>query len=132
MPSISYYFVKEIPNLVHCLKFSSLVSTQRRSQLKKLILKQIYQSQPCFALSVSPLTVHCVRYRIFRDGELVEEVADISTYWRDDLVTFLIGCSFSFEEVMANCSIPVRHIEEQKNVPMFNTNIACQSAGIFK
>lgn len=72
------------------------------------------------------------RYRIFREGQLVEEVTDITSYWRDDLVTFIIGCSFSFEDAMLNSRIPVRHIEEKKNVPMYNTNIPCQSAGIFR
>jgi uncharacterized protein YcsI (UPF0317 family) len=34
------------------------------------------------------------RYHVFRDGEFVEEVADITSRWRDDLVTFALGCSF--------------------------------------
>lgn len=62
----------------------------------------------------------------------MEEVTDISSYWRDDFVTFIIGCSFSFEDAMLNSRIPVRHIEEKKNVPMYNTSIPCQSAGIFR
>ena len=70
-------------------------------------------------------------YRIYKRGELVTECTDISEYWRDDLVSFLIGCSFSFESEMMSADIPVRHIEEGRNVPMYNTNIACRSAGIF-
>ena len=71
------------------------------------------------------------KYRIYLDGVLSEEVTDASPFWRDDLVSFLIGCSFSFEGELLAAGIPVRHIEEGKNVPMFLTNIPCQSAGIF-
>ena len=73
-----------------------------------------------------------IRYRIFEKGDLIEEVGDITSHWQDDFVTFIIGCSFSFEEAMLNTRIPVRHIEEKKNVPMYNTNIPLVSAGIFR
>ena len=71
------------------------------------------------------------KYRIWRNGELECEVNDISSYWREDLVYFLIGCSFSFEGELLAADIPVRHIEEGRNVPMFLTNIECEPAGIF-
>ncbi len=71
------------------------------------------------------------RYRIFKYGNLVEETTDIKAFWRSDLVAFLIGCSFTFENAMINAGLPVRHIEEGKNVPMYKTNIECVSAGIF-
>jgi uncharacterized protein YcsI (UPF0317 family) len=71
------------------------------------------------------------RYRIWRDGELTEEVTDISTQWRDDLVSFVLGCSFSFEEALMAGGLRLRHIEEQRNVPMYRTNIACTPAGAF-
>jgi uncharacterized protein YcsI (UPF0317 family) len=71
------------------------------------------------------------RYRIYRDGQMTEEVTDISDYWQDDLVGFLIGCSFSFEAALLDANIPVRHIELGQNVPMYRTNIACQPAGRF-
>ena len=71
------------------------------------------------------------KYRIRRAGELVEEVTDISAYWQDDLVYFLIGCSFSFESELLQAGVPVRHIEEGRNVPMFNTNLALEPAGVF-
>jgi uncharacterized protein YcsI (UPF0317 family) len=70
-------------------------------------------------------------YRIFRDGRLSEEVADIGAWWRDDLVSFLIGCSFSFEEALIKAGIPLRHIELKRNVAMYRTNVACESAGRF-
>ncbi len=71
------------------------------------------------------------RYRVFRSGELVEEPADIVRYWRDDLVTFLIGCSFSFEAAMQRAGLPVRHLDEGRNVPMYRTNVLCTPAGVF-
>ena len=40
------------------------------------------------------------RYRVWRDGSLHCECDDVVDLWRDDLVTFLIGCSFSFEEAL--------------------------------
>jgi len=71
------------------------------------------------------------KYRIWRDGQLVEEVTDISNVWQDDLVTFLLGCSFSFEEALVADGLEIRNISEKKNVPMYNTNIECDSAGRF-
>lgn len=70
-------------------------------------------------------------YRIYRDGNLEQETTDISEYWRGDFVSFLIGCSFSFEAALLEADIPVRHIEEGCNVPMYRTNIPCTPAGIF-
>jgi uncharacterized protein YcsI (UPF0317 family) len=71
------------------------------------------------------------RYRVWRDGEVVEEPTDIMAHWRDDLVAFVIGCSFSFEEALLADDIPIRHIERGVRVPMYRTNIACASAGPF-
>jgi uncharacterized protein YcsI (UPF0317 family) len=71
------------------------------------------------------------RYRLWRDGELVAEPTDIRDVWRDDLVSFLIGCSFSFEEAMLAAGLPVRHIEQGGNVPMYRTSIPTTPAGRF-
>lgn len=71
-------------------------------------------------------------YRIFRDGELEQEVTDISAFWRDDLVSFLIGCSFSFEGALIAGGIPLRHVERNLNVAMYKTDIRCRPAGRFK
>lgn len=71
------------------------------------------------------------KYRIWKNGVLEKEVTDITEYWQDDFVYFLIGCSFSFEAELLEAGVPVRHIEEGKNVPMFNTNIELDSAGVF-
>ncbi len=71
------------------------------------------------------------RYRVFRDGELIAEPASVEEYWRDDLVSFLLGCSFTFEGALAEAGLPVRHLEEGTNVPMYRTGIACRPAGGF-
>ncbi|GGE24157.1 UPF0317 protein YcsI [Marinithermofilum abyssi] len=72
------------------------------------------------------------KFRIYYHGELVEEVTDIVKFWEDDMVAFLLGCSFTFESVMLNNEIPVRHIEEDRNVAMYKTNIPCVKAGRFE
>ena len=70
-------------------------------------------------------------YRIWKDGELVDEPSDLMTWWRDDLVSFAIGCSFSFEEALIEDGLSIRHIDRGCNVPMYRTNIACEPAGRF-
>lgn len=70
-------------------------------------------------------------YRIFRHGELVAEQTDIRELWQNDLVTFLLGCSFSFEEALIADGLEIRNITEQVNVPMYRTSIRCQPAGKF-
>lgn len=72
------------------------------------------------------------KYRVYIKGKLSDEPTDIRHYWRKDFVTFLIGCSFSFEQALLQNDIPVRQIEEHCNVPMFRTNISCKPAGSFQ
>ena len=71
------------------------------------------------------------RYRVWRHGELVDEPADIRNLWRDDFVSFVLGCSFSFEEALMAAGIGVRNVEAGCNVPMYRTNIATTRAGRF-
>lgn len=71
------------------------------------------------------------KYRIYKDGKLADEVTDITAYWQDDFVSFLIGCSFTFEKPLLDNDIPIRYIEEGRNVSMYKTNIPCESAGVF-
>src|SRR5262245_46213410 len=61
------------------------------------------------------------RYRVFRHGELVDEPTDIHAYWRADLVVFVLGCSFSFEEALTDSGIELRHITCNVTVPMYRT-----------
>lgn len=71
------------------------------------------------------------KYRIWEDGQLIREVTDITEVWSDQLATFLIGCSFSFEEALLADGLEIRNLSEGKNVPMYNTSINCKPAGRF-
>jgi uncharacterized protein YcsI (UPF0317 family) len=70
-------------------------------------------------------------YRIYRDGEFAGERDNVADLWRNDFVTFLIGCSFSFEDAVQQAGIPLRHVQQGRNVAMYRTNIACTPAGRF-
>lgn len=71
------------------------------------------------------------RYRVYEHGELVDEPLEVSGIWRDDLVGFLIGCSFTFEHGLIEAGVPLRHIERGLGVPMYRTNRECLPAGPF-
>jgi uncharacterized protein YcsI (UPF0317 family) len=68
-------------------------------------------------------------YFVFRDGVMVEETTDISSLWRDDLVTFALGCSFSFEDALAEAGVPLKHIQRGECVAMYVTNVDTTPAG---
>jgi len=70
-------------------------------------------------------------YNVYRKGKLDRTVKDIRSFWKPDFVSFLLGCSFSFEEAMLRAKIPIRYIEENKNVSMYITSIPCKPAGVF-
>jgi uncharacterized protein YcsI (UPF0317 family) len=70
-------------------------------------------------------------YNIFRNGELSEQVTNIKDLWRDDFITFVLGCSYTFEHALMNEGVRLRHIDEDKTVPMYCTNIQTTPAGPF-
>ena len=70
-------------------------------------------------------------YRVYEYGEMVAELEDVSEFWRDDLVSFLLGCSFSFESALMEVGISLPHIERGTNVSMFITDVQTASAGVF-
>jgi len=72
------------------------------------------------------------RYRVYRDGQLTETRGDLGDVWRDDLVTFVLGCSFSFEEALLEAGLPIRHLELGQGVPMYRTNIETSRSGQFE
>jgi uncharacterized protein YcsI (UPF0317 family) len=72
------------------------------------------------------------RYRVFQKGEFQQEVKDVRDIFRGDMVSFLLGCSFSFENAMLAADLPIRNLEEDKNVSMYITNIDCRPAGRFQ
>jgi uncharacterized protein YcsI (UPF0317 family) len=71
------------------------------------------------------------RYRLYKDGVLADEVTDATPYWRDDLVAFLLGCSFTFEWALLEAGIDLWHVKHGKNVAMWRTSIECRPAGVF-
>jgi uncharacterized protein YcsI (UPF0317 family) len=98
--------------------------------------------KPCPVLDVtdpgSPVTVlapdadlrtDLPRYLVWRDGVPVDEPTDVTGVWRDDLVAFLIGCSFTFENALRAAGVPLRHVEQGRNVSMYVTTTECRPAG---
>lgn len=79
----------------------------------------------------SDLRTDLPRYRVFKDGEPTAEVTDATKHWPDDLVSFLIGCNFSFQRAVAEAGIPLRHFQEGKSDPTFVTSVETSPAGIF-
>ena len=71
------------------------------------------------------------RYRVFRHGEMVEEPTDIGHLWRGDLVSFILGCSFSFEWALLEDGLPLKHVARGQNVPMYRTSVQTIPAGPF-
>jgi len=71
-------------------------------------------------------------YRIFKAGKLEGDVTNLSDLWRDDLVTFILGCSFSFEEALMAAGLHLRYVEEGRNVPMYRTSVDTAPAGRFR
>lgn len=79
----------------------------------------------------SDLTRDISMYRIYKDGVLHKEASDVSEYMKDDYISFLLGCSFTFEGALMDYGIRIRHIDDGKNVPMYKTNLKCKTAGVF-
>lgn len=70
-------------------------------------------------------------YRVFSHGSLIDEPTDATAYWTENTVAFVIGCSFTFEQALIDNNVPVAHIDQGVNVPMYLTNIDCEPAGVF-
>ncbi len=70
-------------------------------------------------------------YRVYREGRLVEQRSDILDLWQDDLVTFLLGCSFTFEHALIEAGIGVRNVTQGSRVSMFVSSLQCVPAGRF-
>ena len=112
--------------------FDFLLYCQRNPKpcpLLEVMEEGVYE--PRFLAPGADIRTDCPRYRVF-SGAAVEEREEIVDLWRDDLVTFLLGCSFTFEWAMMQANIPVRNIEEDVIVPVFVTNQPCEPAGVFK
>jgi uncharacterized protein YcsI (UPF0317 family) len=115
------------------LAFDFLLFAQRNPKPCPVIeVTDVGSSEPKLSAPGADLRTDVPRYCVYRDGALASEVTDLRSVWRDDFVSFLLGCSFTFESALLQAGVPVRHIEEGRNVPMFITNIPCAPAGVFR
>ena len=89
------------------------------------------KTEPSITSPGSDIRTDVGLYRIYKFGNQIDEVTNISEYWRNDLVSFLLGCSFTFENALIESGIELRHISQKRNVPMYITNIPTIPAGIF-
>ena len=114
------------------LAFDFMLFCQRNPKPCPLIeVVEAGSTEPIQTAPGADLRYDVPRYRVYRYGELEAEERDISRYWRDDLVSFLLGCSFTFESALMRAGIPLRHIEQGTNVSMFITSIPTTPAGAF-
>lgn len=112
--------------------FDFLLFCQRNPKPCPLLdVTEIGSPIPLVAGKTADIRYDIPRYRIYKKGELVDEVVDIAKYWKHNSVAFLLGCSFSFEGPLLDDGLEIRHITDNHNVPMYKTNIECVPAGIF-
>ncbi|HID63534.1 MAG TPA: putative hydro-lyase [Anaerolineae bacterium] len=118
--------------LPQALAYEFLLFCQRNPKPCPLLeVTEVGSPRPVRLAPDADLRTDLPKYRLYRRGELEAEVMEITEHWRDDFVAFLLGCSFTFEAALLAAGIPVRHIEEGCNVPMFITDIECVPAGRF-
>ncbi|MDJ0775149.1 MAG: putative hydro-lyase [Mastigocoleus sp. MO_167.B18] len=132
-PGLGLGFVQaNLVVLPYTLAFEFLLFCQRNPKACPILdVTEIGDPEPKIIAPEADIRTDLPRYKIFRHGNFIEETTDIRKFWRNDLVAFLIGCSFSFENAMLNSGLSVRHLEEKKNVPMYKTNIQCISTQTF-
>lgn len=88
--------------------------------------------EPPVTAAGADLRTDLPKYRVYRDGVLVEEPTDVSVHWRDDMVAFLLGCSFTFEAALLGVGLGIAHLDQGRNVPMYVTNQECLPSGPFR
>jgi uncharacterized protein YcsI (UPF0317 family) len=112
--------------------YDFLLFCQRNPQSCPLLeVTDVGSAEPVRVAPGADLRTDIAKYRIYRNGEVVDEVADATPYWRDDLVAFLLGCSFTFEQAMVQAGVRLWHLENEKAVAMWRTSIECRAAGAF-
>jgi uncharacterized protein YcsI (UPF0317 family) len=114
------------------LAFDFLLFCQRNP--KPCPLLEVTDPGSTEPIAVAPgadLRTDVPRYRIYQNGQYIEEPYDLLRWWRNDLVSFLLGCSFTFEHALLQAGVPLRHLEMGRNVPMYRTNLSCRPAGAF-
>ena len=114
------------------LAFDFLLFCQRNPKSCPLLeVIEPGRTEPVITSPGADIRTDASGYRIYENGQFTAEVDTIEDHWRDDLVSFLLGCSFSFEAAMVDAGIPLRHQQTGNNVAMYITNIATTPAGIF-
>ncbi len=112
--------------------FDFLLFCQRNPKPCPLIeVVEAGDTEPAYSAPGADLRTDVPAYRVYRYGELDAEVEEVSELWRDDMVSFLLGCSFTFETAMIRAGIPLRHFDRGDNVPMYKTSIDTTPAGAF-
>lgn len=115
------------------LAFDFLLFCQRNPKPCPLLdVTEPGSAEPRLVASGADLRSDVPRYRVYRHGELTDEPHDLHTLWREDMVGFLLGCSFTFENALLQAGLPVRHLEMSCNVPMYRTSLPCRPAGVFR
>ena len=114
------------------LAFDFLLFCQRNPQPCPILeVIEAGSVEPSFVAPGADISTDVPAYRIYENGEMTGEYQSVADFWRDDLVSFLLGCSFSFEAAMSDSGIPLRHQEAGSNVPMYITNMPTRPAGMF-
>ena len=114
------------------LAFDFLLFCQRNPKPCPLIeVLEAGQTEPKLTAPGADIRTDIATYRVYEHGQMVGEVDSLLSHWRDDLVSFLLGCSFSFEAAMVDAGIPLRHQDQGRNVAMYITNIPTTPAGVF-
>src|SRR5947209_7014778 len=112
--------------------YDFLLFCQRNPRPCPLIeVTDVGSAEPVGVAPGADLRTDIPRYRVYKDGVLADEVTDATPYWRDDLVAFLLGCSFTFEWALLEAGIRLWHVEHGKNVAMWRTSTQCRPAGVF-
>ncbi len=109
--------------------FDMLLFAQRNPQAVPLLDVTDPGSTTTALAPGADLRTDVPRYRVWRDGLLVDEPMDVTELWREDLVTFVIGCSFTFEAALQDAGVPLRNVEQGRNVAMYRTHVPCRPAG---
>jgi uncharacterized protein YcsI (UPF0317 family) len=114
------------------LAYDFLLFCQRNPKPCPLLdVTEVGSAEPALVAPGADLRADLPRYCVYRNGDLVDEPGDLWQWWRDDLVGFLLGCSFTFENALLQAGLPLRHLEAGSNVPMYRTNRMCRPAGVF-
>lgn len=114
------------------LAFDFLLFCQRNPKPCPLLdVTEAGSAEPRLVAPGADLRTDLPRYCVYRHGERIDEPTDLAAWWRDDLVAFLLGCSFTFENALLQAGLPVRHLETGANVPMYRTRLECRPAGVF-